>query len=336
VNAGRPPQGGRSSSGDAASRVVFAGTPPFALAALEALLAAGFETPLVLTQPDRPAGRGLRLQPSPVKAFAMHHAMRVLQPSGLGQRHPKDVEEVRDVMRRIEADAMVVAAYGLLLPQWLLDLPRWGCINIHASLLPRWRGAAPIQRAVEAGDTLTGVTIMQMDAGLDSGEILLAEPMPIAVDDTAGSLQHKLAGLGARLVVQALHLRAQGRLPGSPQPIEGVTYAHKVQKSEALIDWNSPAAQIVRRVRAFDPAPGCTTQLGGVPIKVWGAALDGQALAPGARAGQVLDSTPDALIVAARDGAVRLTQLQRAGGKRLGARDFLLGFPVQAGAILGA
>jgi methionyl-tRNA formyltransferase len=316
-------------------RVVFAGTPHFALTALQALHAAGFEIPLVLTQPDRRAGRGMKLQPSPVKAFAMRHAMRVLQPAGLGRGHPKDAGEIREAMRLLAADVMVVAAYGLLLPGWLLQMPRWGCMNIHASLLPRWRGAAPIQRAVEAGDTQTGVTIMQMDAGLDSGEILLSEPMPIAIDDTTGSLHDKLAVLGARLMVRALQLRAQDLLRGVPQPADGVSYAYKVQKSEAQIDWHAPAAQIVRRVRAFDPAPGCSTHAGGVPIKVWGAALEGRSLAPGTPAGTVLEGTQDRLVVAAQDAAVRLTELQRAGGKRLGARDFLHGFPLPAGAILG-
>ncbi len=316
-------------------RIVFAGTPHFAMTALEALHGDGFDIRLVLTQPDRPAGRGLRLQSSPVKAFAVQNGMRVLQPIGLGERHPQHANETREAMQQLAADVMVVAAYGLLLPAWLLAMPRWGCMNIHASILPRWRGAAPIQRAVEAGDAQTGVTIMQMDSGLDTGEILLAEPMPITTNDTAGSLHDKLAELGGHLMVRALHLRRLGRLPSSPQPIEGVSYAPKVHKREALIDWNSPAAQIVRRVRAFDPSPGCATQLGGLPIKVWSAALDDQAFVAGTRAGTVLAGAPEALIVAARDGAVRLTQLQRAGGKRLGVRDFLHGFPVQVGAILG-
>lgn len=316
-------------------RIVFAGTPEFALVALKALHQAGFEIPLVLTQPDRPGGRGMRLQASPVKAYALQHGMPLLQPSGLGAKSTDEARLVRAAITDIAPDLMVVAAYGLLLPAWLLEMPRWGCMNIHASLLPRWRGAAPIHRAIEAGDAQSGVSIMQMDAGLDTGDILLAQAVPIAADDTTGSLHDKLAQLGARLMIVALQLRAQDRLPRTRQPEGGVSYARKIEKHEAVIDWGSPAAVIERRVRAFNPFPGCSTHLGKESIKVWGAALAEQELAPGTQAGSVLRIEEDAIVVAAQSGALRLTRLQRAGGKPLSAREFLRGFPIAAGNALG-
>ena len=325
--AGPPAQGGR--------RIVFAGTPEFALVALKALHQAGFDIPLVLTQPDRPGGRGMRVQASPVKAYALQHGLPLTQPTGLGAKYADDARQLREAITRIAPDLMVVAAYGLLLPAWLLALPRWGCMNIHASLLPRWRGAAPIHRAVEAGDAQSGVCIMQMDAGLDTGDILLAQSLPIAASETTGSLHDKLADLGARLMLEALQLRAQDRLPRTVQPKEGVSYARKIEKHEALIDWSSPAALIERRVRAFNPAPVCSTRLGQETIKVWQATLAEQEGTPGTSAGTVLRVGEDGIVVAAADGALLLTQLQRAGGKRLAARDFLRGFPIAAGSVLG-
>ncbi|HJW10938.1 MAG TPA: methionyl-tRNA formyltransferase, partial [Albitalea sp.] len=246
-------------------RVAFAGTPEFAQAALARLHAAGFEIPLVLTQPDRPAGRGMKLQASPVKQFAQAHGLPVAQPRSLrlDGKFPDDAEAARRALREARPDVMVVAAYGLILPQWVLDLPPRGCINIHASLLPRWRGAAPIHRAIEAGDARSGVTIMQMDAGLDTGDMLLSEAIAIAPDDTTASLQSRLAELGGRLVVEALELAACGGLTRTPQPAEGVTYAHKIDKAEGQIDWRDPAELIERRIRAFDPFPGASSTLGG-------------------------------------------------------------------------
>ena len=229
-------------------RIVFAGTPEFARAALQALIAAGHEVALVLTQPDRPAGRGMQLQASPVKQCALAHGLAVAQPRSLrldGQ-YPQDAQAARQQLAQARAEAMVVAAYGLILPQWVLDLPRHGCLNIHASLLPRWRGAAPIHRAIEAGDGETGVTIMQMDAGLDTGAMLLREAVPIAPEDTTGRLHDRLAALGAQLIVRALDALARGELRATPQPGEGATYARKVEKAESVIDWSLPAEALMR------------------------------------------------------------------------------------------
>ncbi len=315
-------------------RVVFAGTPEFARLALERLHAAGFEIPLVLTQPDRPAGRGMKLQASPVKQFAVDHGIAVSQPLSLRLegKHPADAAAARAVLEAARPDVMVVAAYGLILPQWVLDLPRLGCLNIHASLLPRWRGAAPIHRAIEAGDAETGVTIMQMDAGLDTGDMLLEQRLPIAPDDTTGSLHDKVADLGARMVVEALRLADRGGLRRVPQPTDGVTYAHKIEKAEAQVDWSQPAAVIERRVRAFAPFPGATSHLGDESVKVWRASLaDGTAVP-----GTVLAAGGEGITVACGEGALRLTQLQRAGGKRLGAADFLRGFPLVPGQRFGS
>ncbi|HSV78859.1 MAG TPA: methionyl-tRNA formyltransferase [Ramlibacter sp.] len=312
-------------------RVVFAGTPEFARSALERLSAAGFDLPLVLTQPDRPAGRGMKLQPSPVKQFAQAQAMAVAQPRSLrlDGKYADDAAAAREALQQARPDVMVVAAYGLILPQWVLDLPRLGCLNIHASLLPRWRGAAPIHRAIEAGDAETGVTLMQMDAGLDTGAMLLVERTAIAPADTTGSLHDQLAALGARMIVEALELAACGGLRPVPQPEQGVTYAHKIEKAEALVDWAQPAAVIERRLRAFDPFPGASGVLKGETIKLWAAQL--QPGAVGAEPGTVLAVQPDGITVACGEGALRLTQLQRPGGKRLPAADFLRGFPLEPG-----
>ncbi len=308
-------------------RVVFAGTPEFAEVALAQLHAAGFNVPLVLTQPDRPAGRGLRLHPSPVKAFALQHGIAVAQPHSLrlDGKYPDDAQRARESLQAAQADVMVVAAYGLILPQWVLDLPRLGCLNIHASLLPRWRGAAPIHRAIEAGDERTGITIMQMDAGLDTGDMLLVEPLRIAPQDTTATLHERLAPLGGRLVVEALGLAARGALVPTPQPAAGITYAHKIDKAEALIDWRLPAPSIERRVRAFDPFPGASSSLGGAAFKVWRAGVVPVDVA--AEPGSVLGVDAHGITVACGEGALCLTELQRPGGKRLRTRDFLQGQP---------
>jgi len=310
-------------------RVVFAGTPEFAAAALQRLHAAGFEIPLVLTQPDRPAGRGLKLQASPVKAFALAHDLPVAQARGLrlDGRFADDAVAAREALHAARADVMVVAAYGLILPTWVLETPPSGCLNIHASLLPRWRGAAPIHRAIEAGDAQTGITVMQMDAGLDTGDMLLAEPLAIAPDDSTGTLHDRLAAIGARLIVEALELAACGGLVRTPQPADGVTYAHKIDKAEAAIDWRLPARVIERRLRAFDPFPGATGMLGGAALKCWrGVVTTGRG-----QPGEVLAAGPHGIDVACGEAALRLIELQRAGGKRLGAAAFLQGHPVGAG-----
>jgi methionyl-tRNA formyltransferase len=302
-------------------RIVFAGTPDFAVAALEALVGAGHDVVAVLTQPDRPAGRGLAAAASPVKVAAARRGTPVLQPVTL------KTPAAQDALRALAPDAFVVAAYGLILPQAVLDIPRLGAINIHASLLPRWRGAAPIQRALLAGDSETGISIMQMDAGLDTGPVLLREALPILPGDTAGTLQDRLAALGARLVVAALDGLARGTLVAAPQRVAGVAYAAKLEKQEARIDWTRPAVEIERQVRAFDPVPGATARVRGTEIKVWQAATVSETGEPGA----VIAIDPDGIVVAAGTGALRLEALQRAGGKRLSTRDFLRGFPLAVG-----
>jgi methionyl-tRNA formyltransferase len=318
-------------------RVIFAGTPEFARAALEQLLAAGFTVPLVLTQPDRPAGRGMKLQASPVKQCALDHGIPVAQPRSLrlDGKYPDDAAAARDVLLAAQADVMVVAAYGLILPQWVLDLPPRGCLNIHASLLPRWRGAAPIHRAIEAGDAETGITIMQMDAGLDTGPMLLRERLAIAPADTTATLHDRLAALGGRMVVEALELAACGGLRAEPQPPEGVTYAHKIEKAESTIDWSLPATLIGQRIRAFDPFPGASTECAGETIKVWSYEIDSNTPDGDKRHGQILSADGRGVAVACGEGALRLT-MQRAGGKRLAAADFLRGFDLQPGMVLGA
>ena len=300
-------------------RVVFAGTPELARVALAAILDAGFEVPLVLTQPDRPAGRGQKLQPSPVKQLALDRGIPVYRPERL-----KDPATHAPIVAA-NADIMVVAAYGLILPQAVLDIPRLGCINIHASLLPRWRGAAPIHRAIEAGDAETGVTIMGVVAALDAGPMLLKESLPITADDNAGRLHDKLAGLGARLVVEAL--RSIDRLPGVPQPAEGVTYANKIDKAEAQLDFRRPAVELARRIRAFDPFPGATATLDGNVVKLWSAIAEEGSSMPGT----VLSANGGGVVIACGEGALRVTELQKPGGKRLPAADFLRGFTVTPG-----
>ena len=293
-------------------KLIFAGTPEFAAQALAALITAGHQLALVLTQPDRPSGRGMALRPSPVKALALEHGIEVFQPPTLRDA----AAQAR--LQAVGADAMIVAAYGLILPQAVLDLPRFGCINIHASLLPRWRGAAPIQRAILAGDAESGVCIMQMEAGLDTGPVLLSAALPIAEDETAGSLHDRLAELGARLIVAALEKLPLAALP---QADEGVTYAAKIEKSEALLDWNLSAQQLARQVRAFNPFPGALATLGKLSVKVWRASAEAGEGSPGT----ILASDRAGILVACGEGVLRLTELQKAGGKRLSAAQFLAG-----------
>ena len=314
-------------------RVIFAGTPEFARTALEAIHAAGHTVPLVLTQPDRPAGRGMKLQPSAVKQGALEHGIPVAQPTSLrlDGKYPAEAAAARNAIDAAQADVMVVAAYGLILPQWTLDAPRLGCLNIHASLLPRWRGAAPIHRAIEAGDAETGVTIMQMDAGLDTGDMLLVESLPIHTDDTTGSLHDRLAALGGRMVVQALAQAAAGGLHPTPQPAEGVTYAHKIDKAEAAMDWSQPAAVLSQRIRAFNPFPGATGVLAGEVLKLWCCEIHSALCPPDMRPGTILSANADGIDVACGDGVLRITTLQRPGGKRLAVADFLRGFDVAPG-----
>ena len=313
-------------------RVVFAGTPEFAAVALQRLQAAGFQIPLVLTQPDRPAGRGMKLQASAVKAFALSRDITVAQPQGLrlDGKYAADAAAAQETLHAARPDVIVVAAYGLILPTWVLTLPRLGCLNIHASLLPRWRGAAPIHRAIEAGDAETGITIMQMDAGLDTGDMLLVERERIDAQDTTASLHDRLATLGGRLIVEALEMAACGGLRPQAQPAEGITYAHKIDKAEAAIDWRLGAALIERRLRAFDPFPGATAVLAGETLKLWRA----EPCAGSGRPGEVLAVGDPGIVVACGEGALRLTVLQRAGGKRLPAAAFLQGHPLQPGARL--
>ena len=370
-------------------RLVFAGTPEFARVALAHLHAAGHDIALVLTQPDRPAGRGMKLQPSAVKQFALEHQLTVAQPTSLrlDGKSADEAQVAQALITQTGAQAMVVVAYGLILPQWVLDsmagLGQWGCFNIHASLLPRWRGAAPIHRAIEAGDTESGVTIMQMDAGLDTGPMLLQERMAITPDASTATLHDALAALGARLMVQALANPAA--LKPRLQSEQGVCYAHKIDKAEAAIDWRQSAEQIAHKVRAFDPFPGASTRLAGETLKIWGAQAlahsDGAAhaqeslatggepktaddlkglaapdIAPSAieptasffahqhadlmasgasgraRPGLILASEPRGLVVAAGAGTcLRITHLQRPGGKRLAVADYLQGHALAPG-----
>ncbi len=311
-------------------KIIFAGTPEFAAVALRALHAAGFEIPLVLTQPDRPAGRGLQLQASAVKQFAAAHGIAVAQPVSLrlDGKYPEMASEAHELLRATAHDVMVVAAYGLILPPSVLQIPPRGCINIHASLLPRWRGAAPIHRALEAGDAETGITIMQMDEGLDTGPMLLRQALPIAATDTTASLHDKLAQLGGSLIVQALHSLEQGTLAAEPQPLTGVSYAAKVGKHEAALDFSWPAEALARKIRAFNPFPGATANWDGATLKLWQAValpLDPGQAAPGT----VLAATDQGIDVACGSGMLRLLELQKAGGKRLPAAQFRQGGVLQ-------
>ena len=303
-------------------KIIFAGTPHFAAAALQALLAQQFNVVTVLTQPDRPAGRGMQLTPSPVKQLALQHGLPVLQPRSLNDA------VIQRQLANYAADIMVVAAYGLILPPAVLQLPRHGCLNIHASLLPRWRGAAPIQRAILAGDDETGVTIMQMDAGLDTGDMLLKKTCAIGANDTAQTLHDKLAALGAVAIVEALRFLEHGRLTAVPQDNALATYAAKLTKDEAQIDWTGEAATIARAVRAYTPFPVAHTTLNTTSIKIWQASVRDDL---GGTAGTVLSVENDGIIVACGQGALCLEVLQRPNAKALPAAQFARGFAVHAG-----
>lgn len=297
-------------------RLVFAGTPEFSVPPLECLLAGPDALLAVYTQPDRPAGRGRQLQPSPVKQRALEGGIEVRQPLNF-----KDPAE-RARLAALQPDLMIVVAYGLILPQKVLDIPRFGCWNLHASLLPRWRGAAPIQRAIEAGDAETGVDLMQMERGLDTGPVLLERRTPIHADDTGGSLHDRLATIGAELLIEGLaRLRAGEPLPQQPQPEQGVTYAHKLDKAEARLDFSQPAVVLERRVRAFDPWPICDCELGGERLRVHAAqALD---LQDGAAPGSVVAASSAGIDIACADGVLRLTRVQREGGRAQPVADYL-------------
>ncbi len=306
-------------------KLIFAGTPEFAAAALRALIAAGHEIALVLTQPDRPAGRGMKLKASPVKEVALAHGLPVAQPENLKSA------EARQPILDAAADLMVVAAYGLILPQVALDMPRLGCVNIHASLLPRWRGAAPIHRAIEAGDVETGITLMQMDAGLDTGAMLATSALPILESDTTGSLHDKLAELGARDIVALLPRLLDGAVAAQAQDGSRATYAKKIGKDDARLDWTRPALELDRQIRAFNPFPGAHTQLAGETIKIWRA----RPLPESGEPGTVLAVDRHALHIACGEGALDITELQKPGSKRLEIAAFLTGTPLKPGDTLG-
>ncbi|MBI3376087.1 MAG: methionyl-tRNA formyltransferase [Betaproteobacteria bacterium] len=307
-------------------RVVFAGTPAFAERALAALLDAGHVIPLVLTQPDRSAGRGMHPAKSPVKRLAVARGLTVFQPVTL-----RDATSVQAI-RASRPDVLVVAAYGLILPVAVLELAPLGALNIHASLLPLWRGAAPIQRALLAGDPETGVSIMRMEEGLDTGPVFVRHAIAIDERDTAGRLHDKLADIGAEMIVGALRELGAGRAQFIPQPAEGVSYARKIGKHEAHVDWHRTSAELDRLVRAFHPAPGAVTTVGRIAFKVWSARPGNGRGAPG----EVLRADRGGLLVACGEGALELIELQRAGGRRLAAAEFLRGNPIALGARLGA
>ena len=322
-------------------KLIFAGTPEFASIAMKVLAEAGHDIVLVLTQPDRPAGRGMKLQASAVKQFALEHNIPIAQPRSLrlDGKFPEEAETGKDAIDKAiaaGAEVMIVAAYGLILPLWVLNSPKLGCLNIHASLLPRWRGAAPIHRAIEAGDATTGVTIMQMDVGLDTGDMLLRDELPILDTDSTGTLHDKLADMGGKLIVQALKELPQ--FTAVKQPIAGVTYASKIEKTEALIDWSQSSEVITRRIRAFNPFPGAVTSLNGEQIKVWGAETGDQNLIKANKTykkGQILAIAGVFITCYAMNSIVFLTELQRPGGKRLKVADFVRGFDVQVGMCFG-
>ncbi|MFW8566002.1 methionyl-tRNA formyltransferase [Orrella sp. 11846] len=310
-------------------RIGFAGTPEFASTVLETLIARGYQINVVLTQPDRPSGRGMKLTPSPVKALAQSHGLTVLQPVSLrlDGRHPQDAQDAQTALQALNLDVLIVVAYGLILPAWVLQMPRYGCLNIHASLLPRWRGAAPIQRAIEAGDTHTGITIMQMDEGLDTGDMLLIAPLEIEPSDNAQRLHDRLATLACTTIVQALEKLQAGELQPQPQPEEGVTYAEKLNREESHLDLSAPASELIRKVRAFDPFPGARLSLPGIdePVRVFDAQVvsdDGVILKPGS----LVAASAQGIDVMTGDGILRILELQRAGARRQAAASFLQGW----------
>jgi methionyl-tRNA formyltransferase len=306
-------------------RVGFAGTPEFAARILTAIAAAGHTIPLCLTQPDRPKGRGLRRVASPVKAVADGFGIAVVQPVTL-----KTAEGCSPLFE-VPLDVLIVAAYGLLLPQSVLGWPRYGCLNVHASVLPRWRGAAPIERAIEAGDTRTGITIMQMDAGLDTGAIVTTTEVPIDVRETAGSLTEKLAGVGAKMMVETLvRLASEGSLTKTPQPSEGVSYARKIEPREALVEWQQPAAAIERKIRAFNPAPGAYTWLAGDRVKLWAGKVIPHTAQE--RPGTVAAIGAEGIDVVCGQEMLRILELQPAGSRRMTGAAFLAGRNLPIGA----
>lgn len=310
-----------------APRLVFAGTPAFAVPSLSSLLESEFDIVGVFTQPDRPAGRGRRLTASPVKQLAERTGLAVHQP------HRLQDSSVLALLEELDPAVMVVAAYGLILPPSVLAIPAHGCVNVHASLLPRWRGAAPIARAIEAGDAHTGISLMQMEAGLDTGPVLATARIPIEPDDTAAGLHDRLADLGARLLVEKLPAYLAGELPGIPQDHSQATYAGKLQREEAVIDWNAPAAVVSNKIRAFNPWPVAETRIAQQRLRIWHAMPVAER--HHAQPGTVLQADSKGLIVACSEGGVSLTRLQRIGGKVLAPREFLNGFPIATGTRCG-
>ncbi|MDP5008205.1 MAG: methionyl-tRNA formyltransferase [Glaciimonas sp.] len=313
-------------------KIIFAGTPEFAAVALKSLYDAGHEIVLVLTQPDRPAGRGMQLHASAVKQFALAHNIPVTQPVSLrlDGKYPDIAKQAHDLLNATPHDVMVVAAYGLILPTSVLSIPPRGCLNIHGSLLPRWRGAAPIHRAIESGDLETGITIMQMDQGLDTGAMLLIEKVPMFETDTTGSLHDKLAELGAKMIVEALQKMQTGVLPATVQPEVGVTYAAKITKEEAALDFTLSAEVLARKIRAVNPFPAAHAAFGGVTLKIWSAeVVQADSMHQPA---EIISADPQhGVVVACGEGALRLLELQKPGGKRLPAADFLRAFPMDGG-----
>lgn len=304
-------------------KIIFAGTPPFAAAALAALHAAGHQIVLVLTQPDRPAGRGLKIRPSAVAEQAARLGLTLAKPATLS------AEAIQTTLRKLAPDAIIVAAYGLMLPQSILDIPKFGCINIHGSVLPAWRGAAPVQRAIEAGNTETGITIMQMDAGLDTGPVLLIKTCSIASDETSGTLFAKLTALATTTIVDAIEKLTT--LQAAAQPTAGVTYARKITKAEAHVDWYQPAVVIERRLRAFDPAPGCESMFAGESLKIWRGAVNSDTADPTKTPGTIIAVTDGRLTVQCAQDALDLVTVQKPGGKRMAIADLLCGLTIQPG-----
>ncbi len=294
-------------------KIIFAGTPEFAVPCLQALIDSPHEVIAVYSQPDRPAGRGRKLTASPVKQCALNNNIPVLQPETLKSVHDQEA------LAGLQADLMVVVAYGLILPETILHTPRLGCVNVHASLLPRWRGAAPIQRAIQAGDTETGVTLMQMDAGLDTGDMLLEIHSPIEANETGGSLHDKLALLGASLLTEGVEALAHGHVKAVPQPVEGVTYAHKLTKAEAQVDWSDSAEDISRQIRAFNPWPVSFTRLGEETIRLWNATVLNTP--SDAKVGHILRANAEGIDVACGSKCLRITRLQWPGGRPVTAEQ---------------
>lgn len=315
-------------------KIVFAGTPEFAGTALDSLIHAGHQIKLVLTQPDRPAGRGMKLQPSAVKKLAVSHDIPVEQPVSLrlDGKHAEEAERVYELIGQLEPDVMVVVAYGLILPRAFLDLPRYGCLNIHASLLPRWRGAAPIQRAIEAGDRQTGISVMQMEEGLDTGPVLLSESIHIDNHIDASELHDRLASLGGRLILTALQKMEEKSLHPVVQDENAAVYATKIRKEEAILDFNLPATEITNKIRAFNPFPGCTAKYGDILLKIWKAETYDRPSGD-VKPGRILSADENGIIVACGKGSIRILELQKPGAKRLPVSEFIKGFSFGNGSL---